>query len=670
MNNSSASYLPNFSDNSYLPYSNEDADFNRIPHNSNTLNELPPNNRPASPTSNALAGVYSNTGFDMIQILSKLIHRPNPQIQLGPIDLSCSFVVSDARGYDCPVVYSSPAFERLTGYKNEEIIGKNCRFLQSPDGQVTCGSRRQHTDNQAVYHLKAQLNLSKEHQASIINYRKGGQPFVNLVTVVPTFGDDGQVDYFVGLQVDLVEQPNSILEKMKDGTYLINYHQPMSVPRTIPQRNNKLLLDSSSVMDEYFRELPTNNYHSNSNTSSTKSQPEHNSVVQNADIIGLLDPSQIDFESLSSLNGNNNEQQLLKEWNKVLLDQSCDFVHVLSLKGVFLYASQASKHMLEYEPKELVGNLLSSICHPSDIIPVMREIKETTTNPEKAINLLFRIRRKDSGYIWIDCRGKLHMDQSKGRKCLVLSGRERSVYSLMSHQITPSLSNTIESDLEYWAKLSLAGLYLYVTPTCKEVVGFTSDSLEQESIYQYAENNAITDITKALEIVKDGGIVRVPHTILNAKGTYVRVLSTFYPGDAIHSSGKPSFALLQVKAIPFDQNQDSLPLGIEPDVKNLNEAEGENIFAELSTFKSTNWQYELHQLQQSNKRLREQLDKYINPNKQRRKKKSKSSDLPKMCAKCQRKDSPEWRKGPNGPKELCNACGLRYAKSLSAQGKK
>jgi hypothetical protein len=35
-----------------------------------------------------------------------------------------------------------------------------------------------------------------------------------------------------------------------------------------------------------------------------------------------------------------------------------------------------------------------------------------------------------------------------------------------------------------------------------------------------------------------------------------------------------------------------------------------------------------------------------------------------MCAKCQREDFPEWCKGPNGPKELCNACGLRYAKSL------
>lgn len=170
----------------------------------------------------------------MINILSRLMNRPNPQIQLGPIDLSCSFVVSDAKQYDCPVIYCSPAFERLTGYTNSEIVGKNCRFLQSPDGQVTCGSRRQHTDNQAVYHLKAQLNQGKEHQASIINYRKGGQvkialyqdfhmcsnshcvkPFVNLVTVIPILGDNGQVDYFVGLQVDLVEQPNSILEKMK-----------------------------------------------------------------------------------------------------------------------------------------------------------------------------------------------------------------------------------------------------------------------------------------------------------------------------------------------------------------------------------------------------------------------------------------------------------------------
>ncbi|KAL9538880.1 hypothetical protein MBANPS3_010609 [Mucor bainieri] len=542
-----------------------------------------------------LAGVYSNTGFDMINILSRLMNRPNPQIQLGPIDLSCSFVVSDANQYDCPVIYCSPAFERLTGYTNNEIVGKNCRFLQSPDGQVTCGSRRQHTDNQAVYHLKAQLNQGKEHQASIINYRKGGQPFVNLVTVIPILGDNGQVDYFVGLQVDLVEQPNSILEKMKDGTYLINYHQNTSV---LPSHrltgvagNDNNLLGFESSMDDYFREIPT------SNTAT--------------DIISLLDATRIDYDDPGF-----NEQQIQKEWNQLLLDQSCDFIHVLSLKGVFLYVSNSSASMLEYEPEELLGNSLSSICHPSDIIPVMREIKEATSNPDKMINLLFRIRRKLSGYMWIDCRGKLHMDQSKGRKCLVMSGRERPVYRLSRQQVMHQQGEEDEEGgAEYWAKLSLAGLYLHVTSTCKDVVGFTNDSLEQESIYQYVENDSITEITKALEVVKEvRGVATVSHTILNSKGSYVPVTSTFYAGD---NSNQPPFVLLQVKLVsatqPLTLNNYIPSQHLSPDAIN------DNLFAELESSRTTNWQYELHQLQQSNKRLRDQLDKYNNPNKQRRK---------------------------------------------------
>lgn len=104
--------------------------------------------------------------------------RPNPLINLGPIDMSCSFLVTDARQFDCPIVYCSPNFETLTGYKSDEILGRNCRFLQAPDGLVTEGSRRQHTDNLAVYHLKSYLLQAKEHQASIINYKKGGQVLI------------------------------------------------------------------------------------------------------------------------------------------------------------------------------------------------------------------------------------------------------------------------------------------------------------------------------------------------------------------------------------------------------------------------------------------------------------------------------------------------------------
>ncbi|KAI7901490.1 putative blue-light photoreceptor PCMADA1 [Cokeromyces recurvatus] len=594
-----------------------------------------------------LTGVYSSSGFDMIGVLSRLVNRPNPQINLGPIDMSCSFLVTDARQYDCPIVYCSPTFEHLTGYVATEIMGRNCRFLQAPDGQVTCGSRRTYTDNQAVYHLKAQMLQNKEHQASIINYRKGGQPFVNLVTVIPISCDDNKGSFFVGLQVDLVEQPNAILEKMKNGTYMVNYQQ-MNVPPYIPGGHF-----SSEPVDDYFRELP-----STAPSSTTLASP---------DILELVNCS------------GENEQQLQQEWNKLLLDQTEDFIHVLSLKGFFLYCSRSSSHILEHDPEELVGHPLSSICHPSDIVPVMREIKESAGNPDRVVSFIYRVRRKYSGYMWMECQGKIHIDLSKGRKCLILAGRERPMYELIRKEIVHSSINNNNNDIanigsEFWAKSTLTGLLLHVTPTSEEVIGFDSDTLQGATLYQYVGDDHVRDITRALELVKEGRIVNLHHTMQNHKGDYVSIFSTFYPGDISFGVGRPSFVLIQMRAKESNTNNTPALESIMKEVPtidiNNNNNNNENIFAELETVRGTSWQYELHQLQLTNRKLKEQLESYTNPKRKKQKKKkasSESPDIPKMCAQCQSTDSPEWRKGPNGPKELCNACGLRYAKSLAAK---
>ncbi|CEG71453.1 Putative PAS domain-containing protein [Rhizopus microsporus] len=589
----------------------------------------------AQQTSDApLTGVYSSSGFDMVGILSRLVNRPNPQINLGPIDMSCSFLVTDARQFDCPIVYCSPTFEHLTGYHENEIVGRNCRFLQAPDGQVTCGSRRTYTDNQAVFHLKAQMLQNKEHQASIINYRKGGQPFVNLVTVIPITDDNNQVSFFVGLQVDLVEQPNAILEKMKNGTYMVNYQQ-MNIPPYIPGSSF-----SSEPVDDYFRELPTI-----APVSGTLASPE---------ILKLVNCS------------GENEQQLQQQWNKLLLDQSEDFIHVLSLKGFFLYCSRSTSHLLEHDPEELVGHPLSSICHPSDIVPVMREVKEAASNPDKVVSLIYRVRRKYSGYMWIECQGKIHIDQSKGRKCLILAGRERPMYQMLRKELV-HVPN-VATGSEFWAKTSLSGLFLHVTSTSEEVVGFVANDLKGATLYQYVGDNNVRDITRALELVKDGHIVNLHHTMQNKKGDYIPIFSTFYPGDTSPGVGRPSFVLVQIRA-KESASVDGYPVleSVSPDVQG--KESDENLFAELETVRGTSWQYELHQLQLANRKLKEQLESYTNPKtkKQKKKRASDSSDIPKMCAQCQSTDSPEWRKGPNGPKELCNACGLRYAKALAAQ---
>jgi PAS domain-containing protein len=140
--------------------------------------------------------------------------RPNPQINIGSVDLSCAFVVCDAEKDDQPIVYCSENFERLTGYSKHMILGRNCRFLQSPDGKVEPGIKRRYVDDDSVFYLKQMTITKQEAQISLINYRRGGQPFMNLLTMIPIPWESGnKVKFIVGFQVDLVEQPGSMTNK-------------------------------------------------------------------------------------------------------------------------------------------------------------------------------------------------------------------------------------------------------------------------------------------------------------------------------------------------------------------------------------------------------------------------------------------------------------------------
>lgn len=139
--------------------------------------------------------------------------RPNPEIDIGSVDFSCAFVVCDATLDDHPIVYCSENFERLTGYSKHMILGRNCRFLQSPDGKVEPGLKRKYCDDDSILYLKNMISMRREAQISLINYRRGGQPFMNLLTMIPIAYDTEDTKFFVGFQVDLVEQPGSMTNK-------------------------------------------------------------------------------------------------------------------------------------------------------------------------------------------------------------------------------------------------------------------------------------------------------------------------------------------------------------------------------------------------------------------------------------------------------------------------
>ena len=77
-----------------------------------------------------LPGLYSSSGFDMLGVLARVVARPNPQINIGPVDTSCSFLVVDARRYDMPIVFASTTFSDLTGYSNVSWIPISRRAMR------------------------------------------------------------------------------------------------------------------------------------------------------------------------------------------------------------------------------------------------------------------------------------------------------------------------------------------------------------------------------------------------------------------------------------------------------------------------------------------------------------------------------------------------------------
>lgn len=104
-------------------------------------------------------------------------------------------IISDARTSGYPILSVNPAFCATTGYGSEEILGRNCRFLQGDD--------RNQSDLQIV---RKGLEAGRETRTLLRNYRKDGSLFWNELIVYPVCDTMGTVTHFVGIQNDVTQR--------------------------------------------------------------------------------------------------------------------------------------------------------------------------------------------------------------------------------------------------------------------------------------------------------------------------------------------------------------------------------------------------------------------------------------------------------------------------------
>lgn len=144
-----------------------------------------------------------------------------------------NFVITDPRLPDNPIIFASDSFLELTEYTREEILGRNCRFLQGPE-----------TDQATVSKVRDAIREQREITVQLINYTKSGKKFWNLFHLQPMRDQKGELQYFIGVQLDGSDHVEPLQNRLSEATEL---------------QSAKLVKATAENVDEAVRELPDAN---------------------------------------------------------------------------------------------------------------------------------------------------------------------------------------------------------------------------------------------------------------------------------------------------------------------------------------------------------------------------------------------------------------------------
>ncbi|MEJ1222877.1 PAS domain-containing protein [Sediminicola sp. 1XM1-17] len=131
---------------------------------------------------------------------------------------SNGIVISDAKSPDLPIIYCNSGLVKMTGYSKNEILGKNCRFLQATD-----------KDQKEIKFIRSALKNGEPCRVVLRNYKKDGTLFWNELNITPVYNESQELCYFIGVQNDVTLAKREELNKdrIRDILELITKEHPI-----------------------------------------------------------------------------------------------------------------------------------------------------------------------------------------------------------------------------------------------------------------------------------------------------------------------------------------------------------------------------------------------------------------------------------------------------------
>ena len=359
------------------------------------------------------------------------------------------------------------------------------------------------------------------------------------------------------------------------------------------------------------------------------------------------------FGAQTTANGGSTLTEFTKRrnWSQRVLEELKDFLHILTPDGRILYVSPSGKYLTGYNTDELVGKFIVDFIHPDDSGIFVREFNESIASGNP-LRFFYRFRKADNTYTIFESHGHPHLTSEAAAFGPNNAAGFCRGFFMMARPYPTKNANLLDSFLEH--KIENERLTKRIADLRKEEAE-EADAQQRHWIKKTEGHSSVTPSeTQRTESEPPGG---------SASMTSAQSTDNY---NGMPPPAKPSVSNTALT----QQNLDEANASSKPDSINDKMARYEGATHIETIEMLTGLRYRDGERSQgistgdaSPALIRGDAGIAIPVDKENRggdkKKKLKVADE-YVCTDCGTLDSPEWRKGPNGPKTLCNACGCMY----------
>lgn len=148
--------------------------------------------------------------------------------------------VADCRKPDMPLMFVNPAFEAMTGYAIDEVVGKNCRFLQGTEN-----------DQPALDTLRKAIRMAEPVVVTLRNYKKDGTLFWNKLELAPVRDSEGVLTHYIGIASDISSEVISRNQISELNLMLAETNDQLRIERDREREYAKSLEKINELKDDF-----------------------------------------------------------------------------------------------------------------------------------------------------------------------------------------------------------------------------------------------------------------------------------------------------------------------------------------------------------------------------------------------------------------------------------